>query len=79
MLTKREIPVEKLNSLQIEMNGQEICAKGTITINGVEMRDGIKSVELNLDANQRPVITIEYDKRVIKQELAKALGLEKEE
>ncbi|MCR6112737.1 hypothetical protein HXA35_20615 [Bacillus sp. A301a_S52] len=88
MNTKKKIPAEKIKDFQIKMNGQEICAKGSVVINGIgfgigsnnlEHSDGIVGFELILSAGSKPEIIIEYKPRSIKKEVADALGLERDE
>lgn len=77
MHIKQKLPQENIQNISLQLDGQDICAKGTIKINGIEMSDGISGVELKLPANNNPEITIEYHPRRIDKETAESLGLEK--
>lgn len=83
---KRKIPADKLKDLQIDVDGQEHCAKGYITINGIkftsndESREngyGISSFEISLPAGERPEVTVHYDPHRATKEVCEALGIEK--
>ncbi|MCC2250028.1 hypothetical protein JUJ52_08620 [Virgibacillus sp. AGTR] len=72
---KQKIQFDKLQHLQINMNGQKLCYEGSIEINGLQLEEGISSVELILKASKSPEVIVEYHPRLIKQEVAVALGL----
>lgn len=71
----KEIPQEKLKSVHIEMDGQKKCYEGEISINGVKMGRGIRSVYLTLDASQKPVVAIDYSEELMDPIEKELLGL----
>lgn len=77
MNIKEKLSPSIVKDLHIKMDGQEVCAKGKVEINGLEMRDGISSVELILRANEQPEVTVEYGPHHITEETSKVLGLKK--
>lgn len=85
-LIKRKIPSDKLQEIQIEVNGRERCAKGAITINGIkftstdelqENGQGIFSFEISLPASEKPEVMVHYHPHLATKEVCEALGIEK--
>lgn len=77
MHKKQRLNESVVKSLSVRMDGQEICAKGEVIINDVQMKKGITSVELVLIAGEQPNVSIKYDPYRITEETANALGLKK--
>lgn len=83
---KQKIPTEKLQEVQIKMNGQENCALGIVSINGIKFGvgddgdnhgKGIHGFSLSLSADRKPEITVYYHPHLATKEACEALGIEK--
>lgn len=83
----KQIPPEKLQDFQIKMVGDEKCAEQLIIINGLKFGVGagdenkglgIGKIELVLEPREKPKVFVRYNKRMITQEVADCLGLEKQ-
>ncbi|GAK09597.1 hypothetical protein [Geomicrobium sp. JCM 19038] len=75
MVLKQRVSSHYLKHILIDMNGQEICAKGKIKLNDILFGKGIVSVDLKLMASEKPVLLIEYMPSLITRDLSESLGL----
>lgn len=50
----------RVDSLSLEMKGNQPCCNGEIRINGIRLGEGIKNVELALNASDQPIVIVEY-------------------
>lgn len=57
-MKKQMIPMDKLKSISIEMEGTQYCYKGKVIINGIELNKGVGTIDLHLVANKKPQVTI---------------------
>lgn len=78
-LTKGKISPEHLDRISINLDAKEKCCEGEVKINSIQMREGIASVELILEANSAPEIYVIYHPRLINEDTANELGLTKSE
>lgn len=85
-LSTAQIPLEKLHDFQLKVIGDNKCAEQLIIINGIEIGTGaseenkgkgIGTIELILEPSEKPKLSIHYHKRLILEEVANALGLQK--
>lgn len=83
---KRRIPAEKLQDIQIKMNGQQKCVDGVVIINGVEFGvasegenhgKGIAGFYFNLQGGEQPKVFVHYHPHQASEEACEALGIEK--
>lgn len=74
-LKKQIIPVDKLKSISVEMDGKKYCFEGKVIVNGIHPTHGIKSFELVLIANEYPQIFIVGTPLVIRDDVKEILGL----
>lgn len=57
-MKQQTIKPEFLHSIEIKMNGNEPCYKGSVLINGIEAKDGVSGIRANLVAANNPQITV---------------------
>lgn len=69
------ISSDNLKEVIIVTNGQENGYKSTIIVNGVQLLDGIKDIEIKITPNAKPVLSVEYNERLITDRIRLALGI----
>lgn len=74
-MKKQMIPMDKLKSISIEMEGTQYCYKGKVIINGIEPNKGVGTIDLHLVANKKPQVTIFGTPRLIPSEVNESWGL----
>ncbi|MED2940693.1 hypothetical protein [Cytobacillus horneckiae] len=86
MVIKRKVPTEKLQDIQINMDGQNICALGSVVINSIEFGigstnenqgKGIAGFYISIQADRKPEISVHYHPHLVTKEVCEALGIEK--
>lgn len=73
------IKPEFLHSIEIKMKGTEPCCKGSIIINGIEVKNGVSGIRANLVAPNNPQITVLGIPRIIPQIAKESWGLTDED
>lgn len=74
-MKQQTIKSEFLHSIEIKMNGNEPCYKGSIFINGIEVKDGISGIRTNLAAENNPQIMVVGFPAIIPQTAKESWGL----
>ncbi|MCT6925274.1 hypothetical protein [Metasolibacillus sp.] len=79
-----QIPEEKLQDIQVKKNGQEICSKGLVVINGLEFGwaangenhgKGILGFDIIVRGDEKPKVIVHYHSHLISKEIVEILGL----
>lgn len=78
-MKQQTIRPEFLHSIEIKMNGTEPCYKGSVLINGIEVKNGVSGIRANLVAPNNPQITVLGLPRMIPKIAKESWGLSDED
>lgn len=77
MILKKKLNPYLVKEILVQLDGEMICGQGVVQLNGLQMGEGIGTIEIRLSSCAKPEIFVEYAPSVITRETADALDLKK--
>lgn len=86
-IVTQQIPNEKIKTLRLEIDGNKKGYEQIIVINDLKIGThagnenkghGIGILKIVLPSSEKPKVFVEYHKRLVSEEVADSLGLEKD-